>query len=75
MLKIEQILIPSVTVINQVYNAQITPAEYVMRGNAAILRCFIPSFVADFVHVVGWINDEGDEITNNEELKEGRLSL
>lgn len=36
--------------------------EYVMRGNAAILKCSIPSFVADFVHVVAWVDEEGTEI-------------
>lgn len=30
-----------------------------MRGNAAILKCTIPSFVADFVSVVEWIDEEG----------------
>lgn len=35
--------------------------EYVMRGNSAILKCSIPSFVADFVHVVGWIDEENNE--------------
>jgi hypothetical protein len=32
-----------------------------MRGNSAILKCSIPSFVADFVHVVSWIDEEGHE--------------
>lgn len=36
--------------------------EYVMRGNAAILKCSIPSFVADFVYVVGWVDEEAKEI-------------
>ena len=35
--------------------------EYVMKGNAAILKCSIPSFVADFVHVVAWVDDDGKE--------------
>lgn len=34
--------------------------EYVLRGNAAILKCHIPSFVADYVAVVSWIESEGD---------------
>jgi Down syndrome cell adhesion protein 1 len=37
--------------------------EYVMRGNAAIIKCSIPSFVADFVHVEAWIDNDGIEIT------------
>lgn len=32
-----------------------------MRGNAAILKCTIPSFVADFVHVEAWIDEDGKE--------------
>ena len=32
-----------------------------MRGNAAILKCTIPSFVADFVSVVAWIDEEAVE--------------
>jgi hypothetical protein len=32
-----------------------------MRGNAAILKCSIPSFVADFVYVVAWIDSDGQE--------------
>jgi len=34
-----------------------------MRGNAAILKCTIPSFVADFVSVMAWIDEEGQEYT------------
>jgi hypothetical protein len=33
-----------------------------MTGNAALLKCSIPSFVADFLHVVGWIDSEGVEL-------------
>ena len=35
--------------------------EPVIMGNAALLKCNIPSFVADFLQVVGWINSEGVE--------------
>lgn len=33
--------------------------EYVIRGNAAVMKCKIPSFVADFVGVVAWVADDG----------------
>lgn len=62
------------TVVNQFYNAEIT-TEYVMRGNAAILKCLIPSFVADFVHVTAWINDEGDEIIPGNEYNGGKMGI
>lgn len=45
-------------VVNQFYDAEIIK-EYVIRGNAAVLKCSIPSFVADFVYVSEWIDEEG----------------
>jgi hypothetical protein len=47
------------------------PNEYVMRGNSAILKCSIPSFVADFVYVVAWIDDEGAEILPSDDFSGG----
>lgn len=37
--------------------------EYVIRGNSAILKCKIPSFVADFVSVESWVSNEGEIFT------------
>lgn len=34
--------------------------EYVIRGNSAILKCQIPSFVADFLNVVSWHTDQNE---------------
>lgn len=34
--------------------------EYVIRGNSAIIKCQIPSFVADFVEVVSWHSDQDE---------------
>ena len=34
---------------------------YVIVGNSALVKCEIPSFVADFVAVVNWIDNEGNE--------------
>lgn len=47
-------------------NFYITEAEneYVIKGNAAVMKCKIPSFVADFVYVDAWINvEDGTELT------------
>lgn len=30
-----------------------------IRGNSAVLKCKIPSFVADFVSVQSWVDSEG----------------
>ena len=35
--------------------------EYVIVGNDAIMKCKIPSFVADFVSVVNWQDALGNE--------------
>lgn len=37
--------------------------EYVIRGNTAIVKCKIPSFVADFVSVDAWIADNDTTFT------------
>lgn len=34
--------------------------EYVIRGNSAILKCSIPSYIAEFVTVDAWIRDDGE---------------
>ncbi|XP_075224355.1 Down syndrome cell adhesion molecule 1 isoform X5 [Lycorma delicatula] len=45
-------------VVNQFYEAEIL-TEYVIRGNTAVLKCSIPSFVADFVQVESWLDNAG----------------
>ncbi|XP_047019422.1 Down syndrome cell adhesion molecule-like protein Dscam2 isoform X10 [Helicoverpa zea] len=39
--------------------------EYVIRGNAAIVHCKIPSFVSDFVYIEAWLMDDGQILTVN----------
>lgn len=60
------------SVVNQFYEAEIL-TEYVIRGNAAVLKCSIPSFVADFVKVEAWIDEEGAVIADSENL--GKIVL
>nr|ACZ26466.1 Down syndrome cell adhesion molecule [Penaeus vannamei] len=48
-------------VVPQLYSAEVL-TEYVIRGNSAILKCNIPSFVADFVSVQAWVSDDGSVI-------------
>lgn len=45
-------------VVIQEYEAE-ADNEYVIRGNSAIMKCEIPSFVADFVFVDSWEDSEG----------------
>ena len=36
--------------------------EYVIQGNDVLIKCKIPSFVSDFVQIVGWIDNEENSI-------------
>ncbi|XP_017467247.1 PREDICTED: Down syndrome cell adhesion molecule-like protein Dscam2 isoform X32 [Rhagoletis zephyria] len=46
-------------VVAQYYEADVNK-EHVIRGNAAVIKCLIPSFVADFVEVVSWHTDSDE---------------
>ncbi|XP_073989890.1 Down syndrome cell adhesion molecule 1 isoform X42 [Rhodnius prolixus] len=35
--------------------------EYAIKGNSVVLKCQVPSFVADFVEVLSWHTDEGED--------------
>lgn len=50
-----------VAVVGQRYAVNVMD-EHVLRGNAAILKCHIPSFVAEFVEVDSWVQDESTNI-------------
>lgn len=54
------------TVVHQYYQSEVNN-EYVIRGNAAILKCSIPSFVAEFVQIVGWQDDQGNSFNMGNE--------
>ncbi|XP_072939097.1 cell adhesion molecule Dscam1 isoform X28 [Epargyreus clarus] len=60
-------------VVQQQYESEVNN-EYVIRGNSAILKCSIPSFVADFVNVVSWHDESGSSFTidENKEGEEGK---
>lgn len=47
------------TVVAQPYQPEIL-TEYVIRGNSAILKCSIPSYIAEFVTVEAWIREDGE---------------
>ncbi|XP_024082571.1 Down syndrome cell adhesion molecule-like protein Dscam2 isoform X10 [Cimex lectularius] len=50
-------------VVDQLYDTRVID-EYVLRGNAAVLKCLIPSFVADFVQVLDWRTDDGTSLVS-----------
>lgn len=45
-------------VVNQYFEAQVYDV-FVIRGNSAIFKCQIPSFVTDHVEIVSWQDTEG----------------
>lgn len=50
-----------VAVVGQRYAVNVMD-EHVLRGNAAIIKCHIPSFVAEFVEIDSWVEDETNNI-------------
>lgn len=46
-------------VVAQYYEADASK-EHVIRGNAGIIKCEIPSFQADFINVVSWHTDQDE---------------
>jgi Down syndrome cell adhesion protein 1 len=47
--------------------------EYVIRGNAAVMKCKIPSFVSDFVATEAWISNSGEIYTATSNLHDGNV--
>lgn len=35
--------------------------EFVLLGNAAIMKCLLPSFVTDFINVISWVIEENED--------------
>lgn len=53
-------------VVSQSYNANVMD-ESVLKGNTAIFKCHIPSFVSDYVSVVSWLQDDNNEIATKDD--------
>lgn len=47
-----------VSAVNQYYEAQVYDM-FVIKGNAAVFKCNIPSFVSDYVDIVSWQDTDG----------------
>ena len=50
-------MIKTLKVVWQTYSPYMSE-DHVIRGNAAVLKCHIPSFVADMVTVDHWLVDD-----------------
>lgn len=53
------------SVVSQFYESQVYD-EYVIRGNAAVLKCNIPSFVSDHVEIIEWVDSNGEHYARDE---------
>lgn len=57
----------TIPVVTQYFEAEVV-SEYVIRGNTAVLKCNIPSFVADFVKVEAWVDSDGSEYLHTDDI-------
>lgn len=48
--------------------------EYVIRGNSVVMKCEIPSYVADFVFVDLWLDSEGRNYYPNSDQETGTIA-
>lgn len=55
-------LIHFLIVVSQAYDARVID-EYILSGNSAVLKCLVPSFVADFLEVISWELSDGQSFT------------
>lgn len=58
------------SVVTQNYLVEVNN-EHVIRGNSAVIKCSIPSFVADFVSVLSWNDNTGNEYTIHHDYTQG----
>ena len=48
-------------VVAQAYSTDAQHKVYVILGNTALVKCEVPSFISDFVSVINWLDNEGNE--------------
>ena len=63
-----------IIVVAQYYDTDVNK-EYAIRGNSAILKCVVPSFVADFVKVLSWHTDQGEEFVPGDDFGTNRIRI
>lgn len=59
--------------VSQFYESQVYD-EYVIKGNAAVLKCNIPSFVSDHVEIIDWVDTNGGHYTRDENTS-GKMNV
>ena len=69
---IESFFVPIIAAVNQEYMTGASD-EYVVSGNFALMKCEIPSFVADLVKVINWQDNNGEMFATNSANSYGTL--
>lgn len=64
---VKMFFVCKIVVVAQYYDTDVNK-EYAIRGNSAILKCVVPSFVADFVKVLSWHTDQGEEFVPGDDF-------
>lgn len=49
--------------------------EFVLRGNAGLLKCLVPSYVSDVVQIESWTSSQGDEVYGGTSTDWGKIIL
>ena len=58
-------------VIHQDFKVHVPLESYVIKGNDAIVKCEIPSFVGDLVKIFTWVDSSGKEYPATEQFSFG----
>ena len=59
-------------VIHQEFKVHVPLESYVIKGNDAIVKCEIPSFVGDLVKISSWVDSSGKEYPASEQFSFGK---
>ena len=59
--------------VDQIYDTDVNK-EYIINGNSAILKCQMPSFIADFLTVISWNTDHDDHYSISDSTNYGNYS-
>ena len=66
---------PYFAVIHQEFKIHVPLESYVIKGNDAIVKCEIPSFVGDLVKISSWVDSSGKEYPATEQFSFGIYKL
>lgn len=47
--------------------------EFAIRGNSAVMKCQVPSYVSDFVNVISWITEDSEFILGSDYGRQLRI--